>query len=397
MPSARKALPDGTPVRTAALACSRVPFWATCDLVAVGDPQPPGVLGRELELLLGRPGTSGPGRPRPRGRPRSAGRCPGASAPLPCWRGRCRRRRHARRDGRRGRRSASPCIGRRRPARARASARRGRRSPRASAPRRRARPRRAASKASALRVTSRSMPARRASSASTAQPARTSPGWAIAIRSRCRRPSGCTTVPSFSAWDSAGKMTVACSRRPSVSTEAWATTSAALCSAALPQRAVGLVADRVGLEQVQRGQLAVGRRRAISAASRPASPASARSRDRRRHSAGLAQAAAVGAGGDLQQPGALVVGQPQALGDAQQRGGRASAPIRSLQTMTTSSPPSRSSAASARELVARRRLGAVEGPGQLGEQGVLAARGVAQRSGRRWGPARSGGRWRWPA
>ena len=56
-------------------------------------------------------------------------------------------------------------------------------------------------------------------------------------------------MPSFSAWDSAGKMTFACSRSPSVRTEAWATTRPAECSARSQSARFGQVADRVGLHE----------------------------------------------------------------------------------------------------------------------------------------------------
>ena len=50
------------------------------------------------------------------------------------------------------------------------------------------------------------------------------PWRAIAGRRRWIRPSGWVTVPSFSAAASAGKTTVAYSRRPSLRNAAWAIT-----------------------------------------------------------------------------------------------------------------------------------------------------------------------------
>ena len=103
------------------------------DLLAVGDAQALGVLGRELDLLLGDEELAAPARSRPRARPRSGGRCRAADAPLDG--GARARRAPAVGRGRRRRRgpAAAHRLGLRR---ARASARRGRRSPRASAPRR---------------------------------------------------------------------------------------------------------------------------------------------------------------------------------------------------------------------------------------------------------------------
>ena len=90
---------------------------------------------------------------------------------------------------------------------------------------------------------------------------------------------------------------------------------------ALPQAAVGLVADGVGPEQVQGGDLAVGGGRADlgGAAARGVSGGVAGTGVG--DGAGLAQPAPVGAGGQRQQAGALAPGQPQALGDADERGG----------------------------------------------------------------------------
>ena len=109
-------------------------------------------------------------------------------------------------------------------------------------------------------------------------------------------------------------------------TLAWATTRPARCRAALPQRAVGLISDRVGLEQIQGADLAVrGRLGDISRASPGPRGAVGQLRITRpavREHAGLAQPAAVAAGRELEQPGALVVGQAEAVGDAQQRAQR---------------------------------------------------------------------------
>ena len=65
----------------------------------------------------------------------------------------------------------------------------------------------------------------------TRQPGRVSPASAIARRTRCTRPSGWVTVPSFSAYEPAGKITFACSARPCDSSVACATTVLARSSA----------------------------------------------------------------------------------------------------------------------------------------------------------------------
>ena len=164
----------------------------------------------------------------------------------------------------------------------------------------------------------------------TRHPARTSPGWAIAIRSRCRRPSGCTVVPSFSACDSAGKMTVACSAQALGQHRGVGDDEGSGVHRPLPQAAVGLVADGVGPEQVQGGDLAVGGGRADlrGAAARGVSGGVAGTGVG--DGAGLAQPAAVGAGGQRQHARALALGQPQAAGRRRCSAVAAAAPIRSL-------------------------------------------------------------------
>ena len=86
---------------------------------------------------------------------------------------------------------------------------------------------------------------------------------------------------------------------------AWAMTVVACSSAALPARAAGQVDERVGVQQVQRGQLAVARRpRRCAAASRPAARRREPGAGVRQH-ADLAQPAAVGVDGNSQQAGAV--------------------------------------------------------------------------------------------
>ena len=92
---------------------------------------------------------------------------------------------------------------------------------------------------------------------------------------------------------------------------------------ALPQGAVGLVAERVGPEQVQGGDLAVGGGGAdLGGARGPAASDGGVAGAGVGDGAGLAQAAPVGAGGQRQQAGAVASGQPQAAGDADERGAR---------------------------------------------------------------------------
>ena len=95
--------------------------------------------------------------------------------------------------------SPTPRVAGRSRARAPASARRARRSPRASDPRRRVCASNSCCEAGFSLRTSRSWPSRAASSAITCQPARVAPACATAWRTRWTRPSGCVTVPSFSA------------------------------------------------------------------------------------------------------------------------------------------------------------------------------------------------------
>ncbi len=64
------------------------------------------------------------------------------------------------------------------------------------------------------------------------------------MRRRWRRPSGWVTVPSFSAWDSAGKMTSAC-LVDSFSNIEIATTKSGVLQGFRPALAVGVVADGV--------------------------------------------------------------------------------------------------------------------------------------------------------
>jgi hypothetical protein len=169
---------------------------ADLDLVAVADAEPLGVDGRELDDLARAQEAQRGGERRPPWRPTAGARAQPQRAVA--------RRGAAAARRARGLPRAAPSA--RRP-RARASAGRGRRSRRASARRRRARPRRAAREPSARSPTPRSSRRARATSAITCQPrahagahrAVERPRAPIAGRRRCTRPSGCTSVPSFSA------------------------------------------------------------------------------------------------------------------------------------------------------------------------------------------------------
>ena len=95
---------------------------------------------------------------------------------------------------------------------------------------------------------------------------------------------------------------------------------AGLAKRALPQRAVGLIADRVGLEQVQSADVAVrGGLRDLPGAAAGVAGQLAVSGAAVREDAGLAQTAPVAPGRELEQPRPLVVGQAKALGDTEQR------------------------------------------------------------------------------
>ena len=134
-------------------------------------------------------------------------------------------------------------------------------------------------------------------------PGRTSPGWPIAGRSRCRRPSGCVTVPSFSAYDSAGN-----------TTSAWRSTdSLRNCSCATTKPARRAPASHSSAARAARaaGPSAAGRRRFTSPRrprpwpARAASPPGAS--DRPGPMPGTQPTSRrprrVRAGGDLDQPG----------------------------------------------------------------------------------------------
>ena len=198
---------------------TRVPLEPTSTWSPSPIAEPLGVGGRQLDDLLRAQERAAPARRRPPWSSTASGRCRGAARP---WRRAARRAGPSASTG-----SQAGDLEASRPPRAPASARRGRRSRRASARRRTAPPRTAAARPSGPATTPRSSPARSATSAITCQPARTPPPWVaplarpIAARRRCTRPSGCVSVPSFSAYASAGKTTSACSRTsPSAPTRA---------------------------------------------------------------------------------------------------------------------------------------------------------------------------------
>ena len=195
---------------------------AELDLVAVADAEALGVARARARRPAAGAGTAAPARRRPPWRPTASGRCRAAARPSwPAARGPARDLQRDRLPRRRLRTS--------RPPRARASARRGRRSRRASARRRTGPRRRAAWRPSGRRRRrGRARRARRRRRSPASRRARRRPASAlarpIAARRRCTRPSGCTSVPSFSAYASAGKTTSAYSRTVSVSTDSWAMT-----------------------------------------------------------------------------------------------------------------------------------------------------------------------------
>ena len=78
-----------------------------------------------------------------------------------------------------------------------------------------------------------------------------SPGRPAAGRTRCRRPSGWVTVPSFSAWVSSGKRTSALAAVAVAKVEK-ETTKLGGVQRLLPGRGVGEVAERVDADQDQR-------------------------------------------------------------------------------------------------------------------------------------------------
>ena len=183
-------VPAATPARSGDGRPDAVPFWATSTRSPWPTPSRRASCGRELDALVRVQELQ-------RGRDLDLGRGPDraerAQAQRPSARGGA--------GGRLGRRTAPARRGEaRRPPRAPASARRGRRSPRASARRRTGTASNSCCEAIAPVSDAEVEPeARGRARRATRHPARTSPGRPIAGRSRCRRPSGWTTVPSFSA------------------------------------------------------------------------------------------------------------------------------------------------------------------------------------------------------
>ena len=194
-----------------------------------------------------------------------------------------------------------------------------RRFPRASGRRRRAPRQASAASASGDESISVSWPRRKASSASHCHPWRVSPGWGTLGRTRWTRPSGWVTVPSFSAWDSAGRKTSAWPPEafPNIPTSS---TKSAAPRAVLPALWVGQLADRVDVPEDHASSSSA------SSASRICDRVHAHGGIReagagRRQAPDLAQAARVGGLGDLDQARALGR-QVEALGARGQRGER---------------------------------------------------------------------------
>ncbi len=148
-------------------------------------------------------------------------------------------------------------------------------------------------------------------SARTPQLGRMSPGREALGRTRCRRPSGCVTVPSFSAWVSSGKTTSALAvvafSKVEKTTRCFVARQGSVPSLGVREVAEGVDAEEdqrlelAGLEQRDR-PVSMPRARSRLARSPAASSLPPQSRAGVGKAAGLAQAAGVGEVGNLQQP-----------------------------------------------------------------------------------------------